>query len=60
MRAEYAQNLKFRDHSGGVGEDDIKLDPEKVWREDVDWVHPVLDRDQRRGVVNTAMNLRLP
>jgi len=26
----------------------------------VDWVHLILDRDQRRAVVNTAMNLRVP
>jgi hypothetical protein len=30
------------------------------WWEVADWIDLAQDRDQRRAVVNTAMNLRVP
>jgi hypothetical protein len=34
------------------------MDLTKIGLEDVDWMHLVQDRDQRRAIVNTVMNLR--
>jgi hypothetical protein len=30
------------------------------WEGVMDWIHLAQDRDQRRAVVNTVMNLRFP
>jgi hypothetical protein len=41
-------------------EDNIKMDLKKIGWECVDWIHLTQDRDQRRDLVNTVMNLRVP
>jgi hypothetical protein len=41
-------------------EDNIKMDLGKVGFGDVDWIYLARDRDRRRALVNTAMNLRVP
>jgi hypothetical protein len=40
-------------------EDNIKIDVKVRW-EDVDWIRMTLDRDHRRAVVNTVMNIEVP
>jgi hypothetical protein len=40
--------------------DNIKMDLREIWWEGVDWMHVAQDRDQRRDIVNTVMNLRVP
>jgi hypothetical protein len=40
-------------------EDNIKMDFREIWFGDVDWVHWAQDRDRRRALVNTVMNLRV-
>jgi hypothetical protein len=41
-------------------EDNIRMDIKEVVWEDVDRMHMAQDRDQWRGLVNTAVNLQLP
>jgi hypothetical protein len=41
-------------------EDNIKMDLREIGFVDVDWIHCAQDRDRRRAVVNTVMNLRVP
>jgi hypothetical protein len=41
-------------------EDNIKMDLREIGFGDVDWIHWAQDRDRRRAVVNTLMNLRVP
>jgi hypothetical protein len=41
-------------------EDNIKVDNRKIELESVDWINLAQDRDQRRALVKTAMNLRVP
>jgi hypothetical protein len=40
--------------------DNTRMGIKEIKWKGVDWVHLILDRDQRRAVVNTAMNLRVP
>jgi hypothetical protein len=40
--------------------EDIRMDIREIRWEGVDWVNLVQDRDQRRVLVNTVMNLRDP
>jgi hypothetical protein len=40
--------------------EDIKMDLREIGFEDVDWIHLAQDRDRRRALVNTVMNLRVP
>jgi hypothetical protein len=40
-------------------EDNIKMDLREIDFGDVDWIHLAQDRDRRRAVVNTVMNLRV-
>jgi hypothetical protein len=42
------------------GEDNIKMDLRETGFGDVDWIHWAQDRDRRRALVNTVMNLRGP
>jgi hypothetical protein len=41
-------------------EDNIKMDLREIGLEGVDWIHLVQDRDWRKVLVNTVMNLRVP
>jgi hypothetical protein len=41
-------------------EDNIKIDLKEIWWEDVDWIHLAQDKDERRVLVNTVMNLMIP
>jgi hypothetical protein len=41
-------------------EDNIKMDLSEIGLGDVDWIHWAQDRDRRRALVNTVMNLRVP
>jgi hypothetical protein len=41
-------------------EDNIKTDLREIVFGDVDWIHLAQDRDRRRALVNTVMNLRVP
>jgi hypothetical protein len=38
----------------------IKMDLKDIRWGNMDWIHPALDRDQWKGIVNTVMNLRVP
>jgi hypothetical protein len=40
-------------------EDNIRMGPRETGWEGADWIHLVQNKDQRRAVVNTVMNLRL-
>jgi hypothetical protein len=40
--------------------DDIKMDLREIGWGGMDWINLAQDRDQWRGLVNTAMNLRDP
>jgi hypothetical protein len=40
--------------------DRVKMDPKEVVCEGVDWIHLAQYRDQRRALVNTVINLRVP
>jgi hypothetical protein len=40
--------------------DNIKIDLSEIGWDDVDWVNLAQDRYQRRALVNTVMNLRVP
>jgi hypothetical protein len=41
-------------------ENNIRMGLREIGWEGVDWIHLIQDRDQRRAVVNTVMNLRVP
>jgi hypothetical protein len=41
-------------------EDNIKMDVREIGLGDVDWTHWSQDRDGRRALVITVMNLRVP
>jgi hypothetical protein len=41
-------------------EDNIKMDLREIGFGDVDWIHCAQDRDRRRALVNTLINLRVP
>jgi hypothetical protein len=41
-------------------EDNIRMYLMEIGWKSVDWVHLAQDRDQRRALVNTVMNLRVP
>jgi hypothetical protein len=41
-------------------EDNIKMDLQEVGSRYMDWIELAQDRDRWRGLVNAAMNLRVP
>jgi uncharacterized protein YebE (UPF0316 family) len=41
-------------------EDDIKKDLREIGWGGMDWIDLAQDRDQRRALMNTVMNLRVP
>jgi hypothetical protein len=41
-------------------EDNTGLDIREIGREVVNWMHMTQDRDQRRVIMNTVLNLRVP
>ena len=41
-------------------EDNIKMDTKEIGWDSVDWIHLAQDRDVRRSVVNTVMNILIP
>jgi hypothetical protein len=41
-------------------EDNIRTNLTEIRWEGVDWIHLTQDRDQRRAVVNTVINFRVP
>jgi hypothetical protein len=41
-------------------EDNIRMDLGETGRKGVEYIHLGQDRDQRRAVVNTVMNIRVP
>ena len=41
-------------------EDNIKMDTKEIGWDGVDWIHLAQDRDVRRSVVNTVMNILIP
>jgi hypothetical protein len=40
--------------------DNIKLDHKEIGCDGMDWIDLAQDRDQRRALMNTVMNLRVP
>jgi hypothetical protein len=40
--------------------DDIKMDLREIGWGGMDWIDLAQDREQRRALVNTVMNLRFP
>jgi hypothetical protein len=54
--------LRERDHLENLGVNSRKILKWmfKNWGEDMDWIDLVQDRDGRRAVINTVMNLRVP
>jgi hypothetical protein len=40
--------------------DNIKMDLREIAWDGMDWIDVAQDRDQRRALVNTVMNLRVP
>jgi len=44
----------------GEWQDNIRMDPNEIEWEAVDWLHLAQDRDQWRAAVNTFMNFRVP
>jgi hypothetical protein len=40
--------------------DNIKIDLRGIGGDGMDWIDLAQDRDQRRALVNTVMNLRVP
>jgi hypothetical protein len=40
--------------------DNIKMDLRETGWDGVDWIHMAQDKDQRRALVNTVLNLRVP
>jgi hypothetical protein len=40
--------------------DNIKIDLREIGWDGMDWIDLAQDRNQRRDVVNTVMNLRVP
>jgi hypothetical protein len=53
---------KVRDHSnlGVNGEDNRRVDLREVGWKGADWMHLRQNRDHWRGLVNAAINLRVP
>jgi hypothetical protein len=41
-------------------EDNIKMDLREIGWNSMDWIDLAQDRDRRRALVNTVMNLRIP
>jgi hypothetical protein len=41
-------------------EDNIKIELGEMGWDGMDWINLTQDRDQRRALVNTLMNLRVP
>jgi hypothetical protein len=41
-------------------EDNIRMDLREIGWGGMDWIDLALDRDRRRALVNTVMNLRVP
>jgi hypothetical protein len=41
-------------------EDNIKIDLRGIWWDGMELIHVAQDRDQRRALVNTVMNLLIP
>jgi hypothetical protein len=58
----WLESLKGRDHSEDRRrwEDNIKMDVRDMGLEGVDWIRLVQDRDRRRALVSTVMNIRVP
>jgi hypothetical protein len=52
--------MNGRDHSKDLGVDGKIMTRREIEWKGVDWIHLAQDRDQRRAVVNTVMNLRVP
>jgi hypothetical protein len=44
----------------GVGRNIIRIGLREIAWKGLDYIHLAQNRDQRRGVVNTVMNLRVP
>jgi hypothetical protein len=40
--------------------EDIKMTLREIGRDGMDWIHLAQDRDQRRDILNTLINLRFP
>jgi hypothetical protein len=59
----WLESLKGRHHSEHQGisldGDNIKMDLTEIGFEGVDWIYLAQDKDRRRPLVNTAMNLRV-
>jgi hypothetical protein len=55
----WLENQKGWDHSENldIDGDNIRTDLREIGWEGVDWMYLARDRDQRRAVVNTIMNL---
>jgi hypothetical protein len=55
-------NVRELDHlrSRRRWEDNIKMDPQEVGFEGIDWIDLAGDRDRCRKLVKTVMNLRVP
>jgi hypothetical protein len=43
-----------------IWKDKIRIDFREIGWECVDWMHPARDSDQRRALVTTIMNFRVP
>jgi hypothetical protein len=55
-----SDNMKGKERSEDLREDNIKMDLREAVCEGVDWIHLVQDRDQWRVTENTVMNLFVP
>jgi hypothetical protein len=59
MRNGYKILVEKTERDSSEWEDNIKIGLIETGWENVDWSHLAQDRDQWRGVVSTAMNLRI-
>jgi hypothetical protein len=55
-----SEGRRPRGRPGRRWEDNIKMDLREIGFRDVDWIDLAQDRDRRRALVNTVMNLRVP
>jgi hypothetical protein len=60
LRRGYLEGKKQLGRPRRRWKDNIKINLRKIGWSGMDWIHLVQDRVQRRALVNTVMNLRVP